>query len=70
MNKNAFEQLIILGIRGGNTRDLFSALFGGTNEDYEAFMFQAFASKILAEQKLDHNPEPTSDQPESKPDKE
>lgn len=50
MNKNAFEQLIMLAIRNGTVRDLYFSLFGGEANDYEMFMFQAFANKILAEQ--------------------
>ena len=50
MNKNAFEQLIMLAIRNNSVKDLYFSLFGGEANDYEMFMFQAFANKILAEQ--------------------
>ena len=51
MKPNAFENLMLLAVRSGNTKDLFFALFEGTEENYETFIMQTFVNRVLAEQK-------------------
>lgn len=67
MRQNAFENTILLAVRNGHIKELYFALFGGTDEECEAFFMQAFVGKILAEQEVaaEAKPAPAEAKPAS-----